>query len=431
MASVDLKIILSMVDRASSGLKNIENALKGDKAAAQGVGIALSAMGAAITASIGLAVHQVSESGAEIYNLSRKTGLAVGTLSALNVVAQETGTNLKSLAIGALFMQRNAVNTPEKFTAIGVSVRDANGQFKTAAALWDETISALQRMKDPVERNAAAFGLFGRSGREMIAILSMDREAYQQMMAAAGESSAMTEEQARTAYEYHSATILLKTSVGMLVREVITALLPSLIVVLKWLREAVVWTKNFAAAHPTLTKVLIIAAAAFGVLASAIGAAIILAPGLAILIGLLGGEALTAFAGALIGLLPELIIIAAIAAGIWLIWRAIKAVIDLKHKGDAGAKWSFGPADRAAIRQVGEEPNAWERFEGAITWGRTGKDWAKLHAMQRLREQGHGYQVPGKAVTIHVHGDINDSDKFKDKVARALGPIMQDTGAWA
>ena len=71
MASVDLKIILSMVDRASSGLKNIENALKGDKAAAQGVGIALSAMGAAITASIGLAVHQVSESGAGRYTICR------------------------------------------------------------------------------------------------------------------------------------------------------------------------------------------------------------------------------------------------------------------------------------------------------------------------------------------------------------------------
>jgi hypothetical protein len=153
-------------------------------------------LGAVATAAIGLAKSLVNDI-ERLDNLSRQTGLAIGSLQAFEQAAREAGEAPETLAMGfgrvnqaiADFLQGKE-SAAKGFEAIGV----AFGSLVTSGAnvedILEATAKALAAIPDPTHRAAAQMDLFGVRGKAMSTVLdTIAREglaAYTQGMRDAG-----------------------------------------------------------------------------------------------------------------------------------------------------------------------------------------------------------------------------------------------------
>ena len=74
----------------------------------------------------------------------------------------------------------------EVFTALGISVKNADGTLRSTGDVLQETVSKLQNMEDQTLRNAYASKLLSTTGEEMIPILNMTNEELAELQGKAG-----------------------------------------------------------------------------------------------------------------------------------------------------------------------------------------------------------------------------------------------------
>lgn len=158
------------------GLARAQARLKAFGAGMTSIGTKMIAVGAAITAPLLLAAHAAAESGAAIYDMSRRTGLSVEALSRLGYAAERSGTDINTVEGAIRRMQKtisgvkdDVEGTTGSLEFLGLAAADIKGklpeeQFNTIAA----RIAAIE---DPSERAAAAMKVFGRSGTALIPLI--------------------------------------------------------------------------------------------------------------------------------------------------------------------------------------------------------------------------------------------------------------------
>ena len=88
------------------GLKGIASEMKVFGAGVTSMGKQLMKAGLATTAPMLLAAKSWAESGAELYRMSQRTGMAVESLSALKFAAESTGTEFETIETGVKRMQK-------------------------------------------------------------------------------------------------------------------------------------------------------------------------------------------------------------------------------------------------------------------------------------------------------------------------------------
>ena len=115
----------------------------------------------------------------EIDKTSQRMGLNYEQTQKWNYVAEQMGTNLKSLERGLGRFQKNVNDAAEgtgsaadAIEGLGIDVTDANGNLKDMNTLFPETVKKMQGMENITKRNAVAMDLFGRGGKELIPILN-------------------------------------------------------------------------------------------------------------------------------------------------------------------------------------------------------------------------------------------------------------------
>jgi TP901 family phage tail tape measure protein len=91
MANSNLSVIVKVVDQASGGLKGISRMVKQSSADIRAAGMALTAVGAAITASLGFAVKTAMEFESAMARTLAVTGAATDEFAAMNEVVRELG----------------------------------------------------------------------------------------------------------------------------------------------------------------------------------------------------------------------------------------------------------------------------------------------------------------------------------------------------
>lgn len=134
--------------------------------------------------------------GAAFADLAAKTGVAVETLSSLELAAKTSGTSLDALAIGLKGFANQAVaaasgskEAGELFRQVGVSAKDvANGILPMGDAL-KQVAARFAEMPDGARKTALAVDLFGRAGLALIPLLnegSAGLERYQKIANAFG-----------------------------------------------------------------------------------------------------------------------------------------------------------------------------------------------------------------------------------------------------
>jgi hypothetical protein len=173
-----------------------------------------------VSLSVGYFAHLIEESidaADHLNDLSKTTGIAVEDLAGLKLLAQQTGTDLDSLAKGAGRLSVEMGKAPEKFRALGVTATDAVGQLKQLADIFN-------LLPDISQRNALAQAVFGKSWQELAPLLSEGSQKMQEAIEKGAQLSGVTTAMAQASDEFNDKLAELTGTHGLLNRQVSTLL---------------------------------------------------------------------------------------------------------------------------------------------------------------------------------------------------------------
>ena len=192
------KDVLVLVDKVSAPLKKIQgntDKLREKMSRLTGglkkVGGALTAVGATVGV-VGGAIlrgaNQVAEMGDRIDKMSQKIGMSRESFQEWDYILSQNGGNIDSLQMGfkTLTTQIGMAGKGTKesvamFKQLGVSVKDNNGNLRKQDDVFNDTITALQKMGETTERDVIAQKLFGRSFIEVKPLLNQSAEAIDKL----------------------------------------------------------------------------------------------------------------------------------------------------------------------------------------------------------------------------------------------------------
>lgn len=141
--------------------------------------------------------------------LSQSTGVAVESLSQLDYAAGLSGASSEDLAAALNRLNKSAAEAAqggksqaEAFGALGVAVKDAQGNMRSTEDLLTDVAEAFSQIEDGPAKAAVAMDLFGKSGANLIPFLNNGRkglsdlrgEAHQFGLTVSGEASKAAEE---------------------------------------------------------------------------------------------------------------------------------------------------------------------------------------------------------------------------------------------
>jgi len=310
------------------GLKAAQAKLKAFGASVRALGTKMMGLGAAVAAPLAGATKVFAQMGDKIAKMSARTGISVESLSELAYAAELGGTSIESFENGVRRMQRTLVDAAsgmssaqDSLALLGLTVEDLDGlspekQFKLIA-------DRLSRIEDPTVRAAAAMQMFGRSGTELLPMMSAGAAGIEQLQAQARALGlTMSGEDAKAAEIFTDTLSTLWKVLKMAVFTIGSALAPILQEAAQWITKLVVsasaWIKENKALIVSVFKI------AMGVIAA--GAAIV-ALGYAISgLGAVFG-ALVTIAGVVHGVLS--VVMTVVAAMLTPIGAVITAVLGL------------------------------------------------------------------------------------------------------
>jgi len=144
-------------------------AFKAVVAASAAVGAAIA--GATVAAGKGLAnltVNTAKEAD-ELATLSKTTGLSTKTLQELNYASGLLDVSTETITGSITKMEKTLASSKgeDKFKALGINVRDASGQMRSAEDIFYDAVDALGKITNPLERDQKAMDLFGKSAKEL------------------------------------------------------------------------------------------------------------------------------------------------------------------------------------------------------------------------------------------------------------------------
>jgi hypothetical protein len=254
--------------------------------------------GAAIAAPLIAAARSFAASGANLWDMSKRTGASVETLSELGYAADQTGASLDDVGTSLKFMNKGLVEAARgsgdaqvALAAMGLDLDkllSMNTDQRFAAIA-----EALNRVQDPALKSAFAMMLFGRSGTSIIPMLEELNELRAQ---ARQKGFGITTEEAKNADILDDAITDVTKSIKRAVFAIGSQLAPVLTRVANGIASATQWVTEFIKQNKGMvTTVLYLGAGlvAAGVALTALGFAV---SGLAKAFGLLAIAGKVAFA---------------------------------------------------------------------------------------------------------------------------------------
>jgi len=168
-------------------------------------------------------------------DLSKSTGIAVGTLGGLGFAAEQSGSSLEGVgkAVGKLNIEIAAAAAGNEqanrtFAAMGISVRDAAGNIKDADQVFSEVATAFASYEDGPNKAAIGNALFKKSYQDIIPLLDQGGAKLQANVDYYKKYAGVTEEVAQQADEFNDTIKKLQLLTGSFARTLAAELLPSL-----------------------------------------------------------------------------------------------------------------------------------------------------------------------------------------------------------
>ena len=114
-------------------------------------------------------------------DLAAKYGTTSEAISEMAYVATQAGSDVNTLTNAMSMLYMRAKQDGAAFQSLGVSVKDANGNFKAMDELFWETVYAMNDLNSEGEKSAYMLDLFGRSATQIGEILRKDSSELEEM----------------------------------------------------------------------------------------------------------------------------------------------------------------------------------------------------------------------------------------------------------
>jgi TP901 family phage tail tape measure protein len=190
------------------------------------VSIAVAAAGAAFVAM----TKSVINSADQVAKASRSIGIATESLSALQFAAELSGVSSDELSQALLRLNKSAADGNKAFEAMGIQVRDAQGNLKATDALLKEVSDKFASYADGAEKSALAQELFGRGGARMISFLNSGSQGLDEMRQEAERLGVVIDSDlAKNAEIFNDNLTKMKLALNGMVTTVANSVLPVLV----------------------------------------------------------------------------------------------------------------------------------------------------------------------------------------------------------
>lgn len=180
MAAQDLKIDILATDKTGAAFRSVQSGLKQVDSATSGVRNAMVGLGSAIAALGAITyVRSVINIADSMDELSKRTGIAVETLSSLSNTAALAGSSQEELGSALIKLNKSiaeaASGSKEQalaFQNLGISIKDAEGNIRPTTDVLGDIADAFSRVDDGAIKTQYQMALFGKSGANLNEFLS-------------------------------------------------------------------------------------------------------------------------------------------------------------------------------------------------------------------------------------------------------------------
>jgi hypothetical protein len=154
--------------------------------AAAGIGAATVAVGA-VTAAVVSAAKAAADYADNLAALETKTGLSTDALQQMEIAAKLGNSSIESLAAATNKMQKGIVDGNENFKKLGLNLADLRRM--TPEEQLKATAKAIEGIRDPAQKTAAAMAIFGKSGTDVIGSLKSLADGSAEMAGALDQNA--------------------------------------------------------------------------------------------------------------------------------------------------------------------------------------------------------------------------------------------------
>jgi hypothetical protein len=176
------------IKRLGNSMQGVQGKVKNLKMAVGGLNTAFKALSAALVVGGFTRFIQGSIDAADaLGKLSTRTGIAADTLQGYvnagklaDVSQKQLETGLKTLARTQFEASQGVKTYAEAYSALGVSVKSADGSLKGSDVLLGELADKFKDLPNGPEKAAVAMRLFGKSGADMITLLNGGSEGLEE-----------------------------------------------------------------------------------------------------------------------------------------------------------------------------------------------------------------------------------------------------------
>jgi hypothetical protein len=407
MATSSLNVLITATDNASKALTAIGK--KADEMSAKfgKAGKVMMGIGIGLGAAMLKASNDYAKAGEQVLAMSKKTGWAVESLSELRHVANLSETSLEAMEVRLKRMSGTIVDAYDglasaslAFEKLGVDLQSLKAQAPEQQ-FWT-IANALSNIEDPTLKAALAVDIFGRSGTDMLPMLSQGSEAIDAMRQQAHDLNLVfDEESAEAADAFSDAQETLKGALTGLGNAIATAVMPDIQNLVEHLTTVVQKVQEWTKAHPEVVQAI-----------QTLVPVLIGAGGLLMALGQVSK--------AIIGINTALTIMQALSGPKgWAILAGSIGVAALAMKGmgklmEGGATESTGEVWNDATQEW--EPKA-SMGSGGIVPGPIGQPVPIIaHGGEAFAGVGAGFGN----VNVYVSGSVIAEDDLVDRIRKAL-----------
>ena len=278
------------------------------------IGAALTAAGAAIEAPFAASLAIFQKYGDALDKTSRRTGVAVESLSELRFAAEQSGSNLETFEKGLKTAQRSIYDLgrglstqTDAFAELGLTFKDLDGlspedQFTLIA-------DRVSQIEDPSKRAALSMVLLGRAGQQLVPLLAGGEKSIADLRKQARDLGLTIDtDAAQSAAAFGDAINALKSQIRVVAFNIGAALAPKLQELIEKVQPIVRGVIEWAKANGSLIRTV----ATVGAAVTAAGLTFV---ALGTAIGVVG-FAITSFAAVVSAVLSPLGLLAAAVVGL-------------------------------------------------------------------------------------------------------------------
>lgn len=194
------------------------------------IGAGLAAGAAAFTALAKQSINAADEMG----EMAQKVGMSTEALSANAYVAKMSGvetdtlTNaIKKLNVNVVDAARGQGAAKDAFAALGIELKDQNGQLKDSDTIIRELSGRMSQFEDGAVKTALATDIFGKAGADLIPMLNQGEEGFAALTKEAEQMGLiLSTETANAAGEFNDSLDRMKSAIAGNVNTVVAQMLP-------------------------------------------------------------------------------------------------------------------------------------------------------------------------------------------------------------